>query len=307
MHDASGTCDNQGPMTAPFLRWAGGKRQLLPVIHAAVECAPRQSVRRYFEPFLGGAAVYLDLFGTSAGHSMKIESAVLSDLNEDLVNCYEVVRDQIESLIGKLELLSQDTSESKFYEIRGQELTDPVDRAARLIYLNRLCFNGLYRLNRSGKFNVPYGKLKNPVVCNHSLLRECSNTLQAAKVSRSDFHNALDEVGPGDLVYLDPPYAPLPDSLSFSSYHNSPFGDAEHRRLAEVAERLTDRKALVVLSNSDTPFTRSTFQDLHRYSVLARRNIGASSASRSPVRELIATNFELDPGRFENFDFEPIV
>jgi len=293
-------------MAAPFLRWAGGKRQLLPILRAAFDSAPLSAERRYFEPFLGGAAFFFSISDSSGMGYRPIVGAFLGDMNDDLVNCYEVVRDDVEGLIQILTELATDTTEKQYYNVRSSEPREAIERAARLIYLNRLCFNGLYRLNRSGKFNVPYGKLNKPTVCDDVALRSCSLALQGVAVRTTDFSSLVTEAGDGDFVYLDPPYAPLPGSSSFASYHNSPFGPREHKRLADEINALDLRGANVVLSNSDTTFTREVFADLHQYSIVARRNIAAMPSSRLPVRELIGSNFEIDFSRFQNFEIQRV-
>lgn len=292
-------------MAIPFLRWAGGKRQLLPLLHAAFDSL-QQVPNRYYEPFLGGGALFLNIFDVGDSHRRPGGRAVLGDRNEDLVNCYQVVKEDVDALIELLNDWSTDTSESGYYKRRDEVPTDSIERAARLVYLNRLCFNGLYRLNRSGKFNVPYGHLKRPTVCNEVALRACSASLQFSDLRLADFSEIVGDATAGDFVYLDPPYAPLEGSTSFASYHNSPFGHNEHLRLASTIKKLTDDGVMVVLSNSDTTFTRETFKDLYTYSVVAKRNIGASASSRAPVRELIAANFQINFQTLESVDLTRI-
>ena len=277
---------------SPFLRWAGGKRQLLPVIHEVFTSLQLGTSSRYFEPFIGGGAVFFSLANVPFG-SGSPKKFIINDANEELTNLYKVVKEDVEHLISLLQGLATDISEEAFYKIRGELYQDSAMRAARFVFLNRLCFNGLYRVNRAGLFNVPYGRLKNPMVCNEELLRTCSIWLNDTEILNTDFETALKGVKSGDVVYLDPPYVALSKTASFSSYHSTGFGLDDHERLATIIENLTALGAYVLLSNSDTEITRDLFSNLNLYSVQANRSISASGKSRSRVSELIATNFPI--------------
>jgi DNA adenine methylase len=204
-----------------------------------------------------------------------------------------VVRDRVDELIEILKDLAMDTSEQTYYSIRAMNPGTQVEQAARLIYLNRLCFNGLYRLNKNGQFNVPYGHLKRPSVCNESLLRDCSSSLKNVSIKLSDFEQCTRSSKAGDVVYFDPPYLPLTKTSNFSDYHSTKFNIEAHKRLARLIDELTDRGVFVILSNSDTEASREIFCSLRQFTVSANRSISARVSGRLPVDELIAVNFDL--------------
>ena len=282
----------------PMLRWAGGKRQLLETLVASF---PKDLVlmkHNYFEPFLGGGALFFSL----ANFSMQSEPEtligkskpfVLSDTNEELINFYRVVRDNPKQLIKTLTKLASRKSEQDFYRVRSSKPRSKVAGAARLLYLNRLCFNGLYRVNSEGEFNVPYGRLKNPVVCNSELILACSSWLKNAELYAESFDIAAKRPKRGDLVYFDPPYIPLSTTASFSSYAKEKFNESEQRVLAQTIKDLTKRGVSVILSNSDTPLSREIFGSLNLFSISANRSISAASTSRGRVQELVGVNFSL--------------
>jgi DNA adenine methylase len=294
---------------APFLRWAGGKRRLLPIISTLLPAGFSLTRNRYFEPFVGSAAVAMSL-DLSALSDQANSRIFLSDINEELVNTYDVLKNQPGRLIGRLEKLELDTSENTYYEIREKSMRSNLARAARLIYLNRTCFNGLYRENASGKFNVPYGKLANPTVCNKPLLLSVSRWLSFVEVSQGSFETGVDGAKHGDLVYLDPPYLPLSETSSFSQYSALDFGTSDHEKLANLIRKLTTRGVRVILSNSDSAATRRIYQNcgLTLRSIRVHRNISASSASRVKVRELIGVSYVLsecaDPAAAESLSTE---
>ncbi len=265
----------------PFLKWAGGKGQLLP------EILPRlpDRMRTYYEPFVGGGAVF---FALAAGG--RFEEAVLADRNPALVEAYRVVKTQVEALIEALaDHAIHGTDEAYYYDLRG---TDPaelseVDRVARLLYLNKTCFNGLYRVNRKGRFNVPFGRYKNPRVLNEARLRAASRALSRATIVVSDFESAVASAGRGDAVYFDPPYVPLSVSSSFTSYFADPFGTDEHERLARVYAFLCRSGVPVVLSNSDCELTRRLYQRFEVKTVNATRAINSVASKRGSITEIL--------------------
>lgn len=279
---------------APFLRWAGGKRRLLPIISSFLHEDFTLDKHCFFEPFMGSAAVAmsLDLNASDRRSSPRI---FMSDINEELVNAYEVLKRQPGQLIRRLKELGADISEKRYYEVREKSERTELGRAARLIYLNRTCFNGLYRENSSGKFNVPYGKLANPTVCNEPLLLAVSRWLSFVHISQGSFRAGVSRAKKGDLVYFDPPYLPLSTTSSFSQYSASDFGTDDHRELADLIAKLTKRGVRVILSNSDSKVTRQIYENcgLNLRSIRVHRNISASSASRVTVRELIGISYEL--------------
>ena len=243
---------------------------------------------------MGSAAVAMSL-DLSAQDRRTSPRIFMSDINEELVNAYDVLKHQPEQLIRRLKKLGADTSEQGYYDVRDKSERTELGRAARLIYLNRTCFNGLYRENSSGKFNVPYGKLANPTVCNKPLLRAVSRWLEFVEVSQGSFRAGVSTAKKGDLVYFDPPYLPLSTTSSFSQYSASDFGTDDHEDLAELIKSLTKRGVRVILSNSDSPTTKSIYQDcgLSLRSIPVHRNISANSASRVKVRELIGISYKL--------------
>lgn len=273
-------------VASPFLRWAGGKRGLFELIAAA---SPKR-FGRYFEPFVGGGAVLLGI---------PARRCVANDVNPWLVTTYAVVRDNVEALIERLRELARDTSRDGYLAARELVPTDldPVQRAALFIYLNKLCFNGLYRENASGHFNVPYGHIARPNVCDEAKLRAASRRLQGVELRCGSFADAVADAGPGDLVYLDPPYIPLSPSSSFSRYARHDFREPDQRELGALVATLIDRGAHVMLSNSDTPLTRAIYAGLGGewalYGLQVRRSISAASSSRGRVGEVLGLSYPL--------------
>lgn len=269
------------PIAGPFLKWAGGKTQLLP------ELLPRlpRRIKTYYEPFIGGGALFFALAGQS-----RFRDAVIADANRDLVETYTVVRDEVEALIDALaEHAEHATDPDYFYEVRACDLADgaPVARAARLIFLNKTCFNGLYRVNRKGQFNVPFGRYARPRVLNAPVLRAASAALQRATIVQGDFAETTEGAGRTDAVYLDPPYVPVSDSASFTSYHRSAFGPAEQERVLTTYRGCVARGATVLLSNSDCAYTRQLYRGLNVRTVQASRAINSVGSRRGRISELL--------------------
>jgi len=282
----------------PMLRWAGGKRQLLKILTASFPKDLDLSKNKYFEPFLGSGALFFG-FATSLtppelkGVITRSDSFVLSDPNKELINFYTVVRDDPNSLIKTLMKMAKKRSERDYYQIRSSDPQNRVEKAARFLYLNRLCFNGLYRVNGKGEFNVPFGHLKNPVICNSQLILACSSWLKNAKLETKPFGRSVQKAKRGDLVYFDPPYIPLSATSSFSSYAKEGFGENDQRELAQTINDLTKKRVNVILSNSDTPLSRKIFGNLTLFSIPANRSISAAGGSRRRVQELIGVNYPL--------------
>ena len=274
-------------MARPFLKWAGGKTQLLPQLRVA---APRR-IDTYYEPFLGGGALFFALQA-----EQRFKRAVLSDSNAELINAYQQVRDQIDDLIAALAVhrrkyikADADARRVYYYRIRAKRPTCPVGRAARLIFLNKTCFNGLYRVNGSGRFNVPHGRYKNPAICDEDGLQAASRALQGVELLTADFAEAVQAAGPGDFVYCDPPYVPLSETASFTAYTATDFGPAEQSRLAATAESLRARGAALLLSNSGHPDVAQLYQDtgFQLETVEAARAINSNGAARGAVAEYL--------------------
>ncbi len=264
----------------PFVKWAGGKRQILKELISRVP----GNFKTYYEPFVGGGALLFEL---------SPPKAVISDLNYELINAYTVVRDRVEELIEDLK--SHRNERDYYYRIRSvnPEELDPVKRASRFIYLNRTCYNGLYRVNRRGEFNVPFGSYKNPRICDEDNLRAVSEYLRSndVKILGGDYREVLRSAEEGDFVYLDPPYAPVSRTAGFTDYVAGGFGEEDQIMLREEVRRLTSRGVRVLLSNSDTEFVRELYRGFVVESVSALRAINCRGDSRSDHRELIIRNY----------------
>jgi DNA adenine methylase len=246
------------PICYPFVKWAGGKRQIVPHLSAL---APSK-FDMYFEPFLGGAALFFNLISDKN----KQFAAYISDINPDLINAYETVKDNVEKLIKLLtqhKIEYNKAPEAFYYDLRDNySSTDNVERAARFIALNRTCFNGLYRVNRKGEFNVPWGKYKNPSICNSNNLRNVSHTLHNNKVTikAADYKDILlQNAKEGDFIYLDPPYSPESTTAYFTSYTTNGFSNKDQEKLAETYKQLDEMKCKVMLTNSNTPLVRELY------------------------------------------------
>lgn len=298
MHSTPWTVRRMGPPD-PFLRWAGGKRQLLDLLVAALPADFDLTRHRYYEPFVGGGALLFALAGVQAhagGGALgaryrrpRARPIVIGDANSELTNVYAVVRDDVEALIARLAKLARRTSRAEYYRLRDRVPKTDVERAARTIALNRLGFNGLFRTNAAGRFNVPYGAVRRPVVCDADLLRACSQWLAFVEIRHRPFAATLADARAGDVVYLDPPYLPLSPTASFSRYARDDFRELDHYALAGVVRGLCERGVRVILSNSNTAATRRIFGPVleHLLVVEARRSISAQAATRTPVEEVL--------------------
>jgi DNA adenine methylase len=278
----------KGP--SPFVKWAGGKAQLLP------QFEPYFPTRlgRYVEPFVGGGAVFFHLHRLGR---LRGKGVVLIDSLEELINCYRVVRDQVEALIAELgRHEAGKTDRDYYYEVRGWDRQpgyarrSDVERAARFVFLNRTCYNGLYRVNRHGEFNVPFGRYRNPTICDAANLRAASHALQGVGLLAADFVRCLEEVQEGAFVYLDPPYHPLSETASFTSYTADDFGVKDQQRLAEVFGQLDQRGCQLMLSNSCTPFIETLYDGYEQIQVRASRPISARADRRGAIAELLVLN-----------------
>lgn len=277
----------------PFVKWAGGKGQLLPELSRRL---PR-TFRRYHEPFVGGAALFFHLYN----QGRLADGAVLSDYNPELVLCYQIVRDDAESLIELLKLHERYRLDRDYFmEIRGWDRRadfaqrSPVERAARALFLNRTCYNGLYRLNNKGQFNAPFGYYKNPLICDPDNIRAASAALRHVELYVGDFGDLATRAAPGDLVYFDPPYVPMSATSSFTHYTGQTFGPEDQRRLARLFDDLMERGVYVMLSNSHTPLSRELYaaHAVRSDVVLASRKINCDGRKRGNVEELIVCGYK---------------
>lgn len=267
----------------PFLKWAGGKSQLLKQFEPLF---PKpNSYKRYIEPFVGGGAVFFYL---------EPREAVIADLNKDLINAYKVLKNHVEELVKTLEYYQQNHSKDFFLKIRDEYNADKLDninKAAHLIYLNKACFNGLYRVNKKGGFNVPFGQHKKFTVNKEGLLA-ASKLLKHTKIENTDFENVLKYAQKGDFVYFDPPYYPLTKGSDFTSYTKESFLEKEQEKLADIFEQLDRRGCLLMLSNSDTKLIRSLYKKWHITRVSAKRFINCIAEKRGDVNEVVVRNYK---------------
>jgi DNA adenine methylase len=278
-----GRASTRGDESArPFLKWAGGKGQLLAQL---LPLLPSRPARRYFEPFVGGAALFF---------ALRPDEATLSDVNAELVGCYRAVQSDVEGVIAALS--THRYEERAFYRVREQDpdTLSPSERAARTIYLNKTGYNGLYRVNRAGRFNVPFGRYKNPGFASHESfenLRACSRALAGVRLLVRDFGDVVADAREGDLVYFDPPYVPLSGTSDFTAYVAGGFGPRDQERLASVVHALDARGVLVMLSNSDAPVVRDLYARYRIDVVSAARSINSRANRRGRIAEVVVRNY----------------
>jgi DNA adenine methylase len=269
------------------VKWAGGKTQLLEKLLSRMP----ERFGTYFEPMVGGGAL---LFGLIT--EMLVTKCVIADTNADLINVYTTIREDVETLIEHLGNMALDPKANtrKYFEaVRAKDPANmhSTEAAARFMYLNRCCFNGLYRVNKSGKFNVPFGDYKNPKICDGENLIDVCNALQNVDIYCEGFHRVLERAREDDLVYFDPPYIPVSETSDFVSFTRDGFDEVDHQVLANVFEKLGERGVYCMLSNSDTPYARQLYDGFDIDLVLARRNINKDGRKRGKVGELIVRNY----------------
>jgi DNA adenine methylase len=265
------------PKASPFVKWAGGKRKLIDYIF---DIAPT-SFDRYLEPFMGGGAV-----GLALGH----HSMLLNDANADLINTFRIVRDSLEALLLLLDEHQRKHSKDYFYLIRAQDPTglNPLEQAARFIYLNKTCFNGLYRVNKHGQFNVPFGKYKNPILYNREDIQAASSVLQGAEFFAQDYQTFLKQQARArDFIYLDPPYVPISQYSDFKRYTKEQFRENDQRVLAQVYNELVALGAYAVLSNSYSELTLDLYAQHQILVIYASRNINHEGTGRDAIPEIL--------------------
>lgn len=290
----------------PFIKWAGGKTQLLSAIESRVSsCEKFKKYTTYVEPFVGGGAVFYDIVKKYP----NFKTVVINDINSNLITTYKVVRDNANGLIKSLSELeetykkieSEESQREFFLKIREQfnsSVKSDIELASFFIFLNKTCFNGLYRENSKGKFNVPFGKYKNPTICDIQTIRSDSELLKGVEILNGDFYNTFDYCSKNSFFYLDPPYKPISKTSSFNSYTKEVFDDAEQIRLKNFCDTILDSGVGFMLSNSDVKSTSNDdnfFDDLYSdYTILrvkAKRSINSNALGRAAMNELPITNF----------------
>jgi DNA adenine methylase len=280
------------PQTFPFVKWAGGKTQLLDRLDKLIP----KAFDRYFEPFLGGGALFYHLAGS------KQFIAYLSDINHELINVYEVVKSNVEELIDVLSVYKREyykEPENLYHKLRDEfdaEHRSRIEKAARLITLNKTCYNGLYRVNSNGKFNVPMGRYKNPIIFDSKNLRNASLILRSLEshLYWEDYQKILtSKAQEGDFVYLDPPYNPITSTANFTGYTGAGFTRKDQECLTEVFKELDTRGCKILLSNSDTEYVRELYADFSKnmLQVTVRRNINSRASKRLGHTELLVRNY----------------
>lgn len=269
-------------LVSPILKWVGGKRQLLSEIIPMID----KKYTTYVEPFVGGGAVLFEL---------QPPNAIINDYNAELINVYMVVRDKCEELINVLEMHEKNNNSEYFYTVRAldreaeyEQISD-VERAARIIYLNKTCYNGLYRVNSAGQFNSPYGKYKNPNIVNATVLRAMSKYLSSSniKIMNGDYREALKGLRKGAFVYLDPPYMPISSSSSFTGYTEGGFSYQQQIELRDECDKLRKKGIRFIQSNSDCPEIRELYKDYEIKTVQAKRSINSNAEKRGEINEVL--------------------
>lgn len=272
-------------LIAPFLKWVGGKRQLMPAIK---ELIPKKYTN-YYEPFIGGGAVLFEL---------QPKKAVINDFNEELINVYQTIKENPEELI--LDLKTHKNESDYFYDLRALDREDNfenlsnIKKASRVIYLNKTCYNGLYRVNNSGEFNSPFGRYKNPNIVNETTIRAVSKYLNTNKITilNGDFEEALNGIKKGSFVYFDPPYHPVSASSNFTGYVQGGFDMYEQVRLRDLCNKLNEKGVNFLLSNSATQFIEDLYKDYKISYVKANRSINSNAKKRGEIDEVLIRNYE---------------
>ncbi len=279
----------------PFLKWAGGKGRVLAQYERFF---PHEPMRNYYKPFVGSGAVFFHLCPRELFAHYR-----LTDSNAELITCYRMVRDAPDALIARLAEHQARHCKAHYYAVRAWDRdpawveTSDVERAARLIYLNKTCYNGLWRVNSRGQFNVPMGRYHNPRILDEPRLRAASAALQGVELAVADFEDVLGRAGAGDFVYFDPPYHPLSATANFTAYSRDSFGEQAQKRLARVFAALAEKGVWVLLSNSDTPFVRALYGAFRIQPVRVHRAINAAVHKRGMVEEVLVLSPPATPPR----------
>jgi DNA adenine methylase len=276
---------SKNKLAAPFLKWVGGKRQIMPEI---VEHLPK-NIKIYIEPFIGGGAVLFHL---------QPKKAIINDFNSELVNVYRVIKNNLEKLL--VDLQKHENESDYFYQIRGVDRTDrfkemtDIEKASRVIYLNKTCFNGLYRVNSSGEFNSPFGKYKHPNIVNEPILRAVSSYLNEndIQLQNTDYEEIMKAADEDSFIYLDPPYHPVSESSNFTGYIQGGWNADDQIRLKKACDELTKRGVKFLQSNSSADLIKEQYKDYMVYTVKANRSINSDGKKRGEVEELLIKNYE---------------
>lgn len=274
----------------PFIKWVGGKRGLLPQILPLIP----KDFNHYFEAFTGGGAVFFELYSLGL---LKDKKIYLFDINAELINAYNIVKTTPELLINELKKFKEKHSKEFYYEIRAWDREDSffergeLLRATRFIYLNKTCFNGLYRVNKKNQNNVPVGSYKNPNICDSQAIYNAREALQNAIIMNTSYKDVLKYATKDDFVYFDPPYYPLEGSPSFTSYSEFDFLDKQQKELFEVFTKLDNKGSYVCHSNSDTKFIKELYEDFDIHKIQANRFINSKSSGRGKISEILVKNF----------------
>ncbi|BCL35256.1 DNA adenine methylase [Nostoc sp. MS1] len=263
----------------PFLKWAGGKNRLIPQY---LPYLPK-NYQSYYEPFLGGGALFFYL---------QPKKSVLTDINSELITTYCCVRDRVEELISLLQEHKSKHNREYYYSIRGKTVDNELEQAARFIYLNKTCYNGLYRVNSQGKFNVPVGNYKNPNICQEDLLRGASGLLSTSEIKQADFAEVLNNAtNSDDFVFFDPPYYPISDTSYFTAYSSYSFSETQQIKLRDTFKELSERGVKVMLSNSDCNFIRTLYSSFNIHTISAARSINSNIQKRGKITEVLVTSY----------------
>ncbi len=279
----------QGENVRPFLKWVGGKGSVIAELRRFFP----ESFDNYFEPFVGGGAVFF---------SLKTKKSTINDINQSLMGAYINIRDHVDELIEELlkiqteyHSLDSDNQKIQYYKMREEynslEDKKSIRRTVLMIFLNKTCFNGMYRENKSGGFNVPFNKSRKPTICDEINLREISNTLKHTSILSGSYKEAVKKAKSGDFIYFDPPYQPLSKTASFTSYSKDDFGEKDQVELKELIDELTERGCKVMMSNSNTKFIISLYKDYKQNIIYAGRLINSNATKRGKIAEIVVTNY----------------
>ncbi len=270
----------------PFTKWVGGKRQLLNEIENLLP----PSFDTYYEPFVGGGALLFHL---------QPKNAVINDMNTDLILSYKAIKNDLDNLVNELEYHKNQNSKEYYLDLRSYDRDERIyslsntQKAARIMYMLRVCFNGMYRVNSKNQFNVPYGKYKNPKIVDERLLKNISEYLNDSNILilNEDFEDVVKNCKSGDFVYFDPPYIPINETSSFTSYTNEGFSYDDQIRLRNVFSELSRKGVYCMLSNSYSPLTLELYKEFNIHEVKAKRNINSVASKRGEISEVIITNY----------------